>query len=315
MTVVIDPFALADPVQAVLAAHDSRQRIALSTSGTTTSPRTLVRTTDSWWRSFDAYGRLTGVARGGRLWVPGPLTATMNLFAAVHATVVGAQIVGTPGEATDACLTPAQLDRLGHLLRDDARICVAGARLPERLVSERVVCYYGAAELSFVAGGGGREGLRPFEGVEVDLRDGEIWVRSEYLCDGYAQGGSGPLRVDPSGYATVGDLGEWRGATLFVIGRPEYITTAGATVSVAQIEAHLSRYARAPFAVYADPHPTLGEVVAVAVVEPRDADSLARGARTLPTSMRPRRVVVVAELPMTAAGKVSRAALAGAQHA
>ena len=146
VTVVIDPFALADPVQTVLAAHDSRQRIALSTSGTTTSPRTLVRTTDSWWRSFDAYGRLTGVARGGRLWVPGPLTATMNLFAAVHATVVGAQIVGTPGEATDACLTPAQLDRLGHLLPDDARICVAGARLPEWLVSERVVCYYGAAE-------------------------------------------------------------------------------------------------------------------------------------------------------------------------
>ena len=46
--------------------------------------------------------RLTGLTAASRVWVPGPLAATMNLFAAVHATVAGAALVDDPADATHA---------------------------------------------------------------------------------------------------------------------------------------------------------------------------------------------------------------------
>ena len=52
-----------------------------------------------------------------------------------------------------------------------------------------VAHYYGAAELSFVAWGVDRDRLRAFPGVEIDVRDGEIWVRSGYLAEGYLDAG------------------------------------------------------------------------------------------------------------------------------
>ena len=43
--------------------------------------------------------------------MPGPLAATMNLFAAVHATVAGATLVDALADATHAHLTPGDLAR------------------------------------------------------------------------------------------------------------------------------------------------------------------------------------------------------------
>ncbi|MFK4088179.1 o-succinylbenzoate--CoA ligase [Kribbella sp. NPDC020789] len=308
----VRPLETADPVRAVLAARQRGTAIALATSGTTDRPRFVVRDPESWWASFPAYSRLTGVGAGATVWVPGPLSATMNLFAAVHAAAVGAEVVTDPAQATHACLTPAQLDRLGADLKPDAVICVAGARLEERAAGPNVVHYYGAAELSFVAAGNHAGDLRAFDGVEIELRDGEIWVRSPYLCLGYADDATGPLRIDPDGWATVGDRGAWSGTALRVLGRPGAVTTAGATVVIAEVEEQLARIARGPVVVYGVPHSVLGEVLAVAVVLESDLSVLRTFAREhLPSSHRPRTWRVVDELPLTAGGKVDRARLAG----
>ncbi|MFB6719000.1 o-succinylbenzoate--CoA ligase [Kribbella sp. NPDC056345] len=298
-------------VRAVLEARELGVPIALPTSGTTDRPRMVVRDTESWWASFEAYSELTGVGSGAAVWVPGPLSATMNLFAAVHAEVVGARVVGEPGEATHACLTPAQLDRLGGELGPEVVICVAGARLERRAAAANVVHYYGAAELSFVAAGTHADDLRPFDGVEVELRDGEIWVRSPYVCLGYADGATGPLRTDPDGWATVGDRGRWSGTTLSVLGRPGAVTTSGATVVIAEVEERLASVARGPVVVFGVPHAVLGEVLAVAVVVEADLATLREYAREhLPPSHRPRRWQFVGELPLTPGGKIDRARLA-----
>ena len=58
-------------------------------AGTSGRAPAVVRTTDSWVSSFDAVAPLAGLTSTSRVWVPGPLTATMNLFAAVHATFPG----------------------------------------------------------------------------------------------------------------------------------------------------------------------------------------------------------------------------------
>lgn len=299
-----------DPVAAVLEAHAAGDDVVLATSGTTTSARAVVRDTESWWSSFDAYTALSGVSAGARLWLPGPLAATMNLFAAVHARVVGAVLVDRPERATHACLTPAVLAGRGDELPRGARVVVGGDRLSaaQHAAFEQldVVHYYGAAELSFVASGPHAGELRAFPGVELRVTDGEIRVRSPYL----ARPGSGSLRL-VDGWATVGDRGRLDGGRLVVLGRPDAVVTAGATVLLAEVEAALAPAAAAPYALVGVPHPDLGAVLGAVVTDAADRDRLASLARSqLPSAQRPRLWRVAAALPLTDAGKVDRAALA-----
>ena len=67
----------------MLDAHAAGRRIALRTSGSTGPPRAVVRSAESWAGSLPAVAALTGLGSAARLHVPGPLTGTMNLFAAV----------------------------------------------------------------------------------------------------------------------------------------------------------------------------------------------------------------------------------------
>lgn len=326
-----------DPVAAVLAAHRSGAALALATSGTSTSgtsatgpsaagpsaagARRVLRTTESWWGSFEAYSGLTGVGPGSRVWVPGPLRSTMNLFAAVHASWAGAELVDRPSDATHACLTPAQLELRGSSVPAGTMVVVAGAALPDRLARDAQAAglsishYYGAAELSFVAAARDGAGLSAFPGVEIAVRDepepGTIWVRSPWVCDGY-DGPPGSLLRTPDGWASVGDIGALAGGTLTVHGRPDAIVTAGATVLVADVEAALRPEARGAFAVHAVQHATLGQVVGIVVTVATDRDRLERVARErLPVTHRPRVWSVLPTLPLTPAGKVDRGQLPG----
>ena len=328
-----DPVAVlddADPVAAFRGVARAGGQVALPTSGTTGQVRTIVRTARSWTDSFPTVGRLTGLTADSRVWLPGPLTATMNLFAAVHADWVGAHLVDTLADATHIHLTPA---RLGALLSANALlsgrvIVVAGDALDPGLrrraetAGATVAHYYGAAELSFVAWGSDRESLRPFPGVEVDVRQGELWVRSPYLASGYA-GGVGsigdvsrPLRRDESGFATVGDRGwlvrerQEPPGRLVVHGRPDAVTTGGATVLLAEVEAALRMPGlRGQVAAIGLPHSRLGQVVAAVLTNAADREP-ARAAGAQLGVGRPRRWFVRAALPTTAAGKLDRAALA-----
>ena len=50
----------------------------------------------SWFDSFDTVSGLLALDAASRVWVPGPLSSTMNLFAAVHAAAVGARLAPDP---------------------------------------------------------------------------------------------------------------------------------------------------------------------------------------------------------------------------
>jgi long-chain acyl-CoA synthetase len=302
-----------DPVAAFLAAHEDGAPVALTTAGTTAGPRVVVRSTRSWVDSFPTVQQLTGLDASSRLWVPGPLTATMNLFAAVHARVLGATLVHGPADASHAVVTPHDLDGLTDAA--GLTVIVAGDRL-DRARHDRAVGagahvhhYYGAAELSFVAWGSHAEDLTPFPGVDVQVRAGEIWVRTPYLCTRY-DGPLGPLRVDPDGYATVGDRGSLGNGILTVAGRPSSVQVGTATVEPAEVEALLRPVGHGEIAVVGVPHARLGTVLAVALTEPADLDDLKRPARErLAGPARPRLWFHVSRLPRTTAGKVDRTAL------
>jgi acyl-CoA synthetase (AMP-forming)/AMP-acid ligase II len=315
----VDVLGAADPVGAVLAAAADGRLIAVRTSGTTTRPRSVVRTAASWVDSFPAVSRLTGIGPGSRVWLPGPLTASMNLFAAAHAVHAGAAVVPEPDGATHACLTPAALT--GALDRGVAvagmQLVVAGDRLGRALAQRaaaagaRTSHYYGAAELSFVAWGSDEEDLRAFPGVDLQVRDGVIWVRSPYLSRGYL-GADGPFTTDADGFATVGDRGRLTDGILSVAGRgAAAVLTGGATVLVDDVERVLRRVSGAEVVVVGVPHARLGQLVAAVSTDPA-ALTAARAAAPaeLTPAQRPRLWLSLPGWPVTAAGKVDRAAIA-----
>ncbi|MGA8993047.1 MAG: AMP-binding protein [Nocardioidaceae bacterium] len=309
--------AAADPVAAFLAAHDAGLQVSLATSGTSGTSRTVVRTSASWVDSFDHVSRLAGVGPDSRVWVPGPVTATMNLFAAVHARACNLRLVIDRRDASHAHLTPT---RLARLLDEGAALAgltvvVAGDRLAgglhdrARAAGAVVHHYYGAAELSFVAWGPHAEELRPFPDVDVSVRSGEIWVRSPYLCTGY-DGTAGPWRRAPDGFATVGDRGTCDAGRLRVAGRPGTVTVAGATVEVAEVEATLREAAAGDLVVLGVPRATVGTVLAVVLTTVEDLAPVRARARTaLAGGHRPRLWFHLPTLPATGSGKVNRAAL------
>ncbi|QIK67179.1 long-chain fatty acid--CoA ligase [Nocardioides sp. HDW12B] len=386
MAGAVDVAAAADPAGAVLAAHRAGRRIVLTTSGTAGRPRRIVRTTASWFDSFPVVARLTGLDASSRMWLPGRAPdgpgrvghgSTLSLFAEVLARHTGAACVARPEDATHAHLTPGQLERsLDGLAAARAshpvHVTVAGEALPGALRERaeaaglRVSRYYGAAELSFVAWAVGDAGLRPFPGVEVDVRDGEVWARSPYLSDGYAGGTpqtddaggtlrthaaggtmrtdaaggteadmdtdthtdtGGALRTAPDGFATVGDRGRWEteraadggGRVLVVTGRgDDAVTTAAATVLVADVEAALRPVVTGAFAVLGLPHTSLGQVLAAVLTNPSDLEPAQAAARGLTAAQRPRLWFLRDGLPVAASGKTDRAALrreAAALHA
>jgi long-chain acyl-CoA synthetase len=306
---------------ALRSAYVTGATIRVPTSGTSGAPRWVIRTAASWVDSFAAVAGLCELGRGSRAWVPGPVTASMNAYAVCLIDHVGAALVGGPGDATHVFCTPGAL---ASLLDGDARalvVVVAGDRLSPGLADaaaragHTVHHYYGAAQLSFVAWGRDAESLLAFPEVDVDVRDGDLWVSSPWLCV-REEGDPAVLRTeirDDRTWMTVGDRGSVSSdGRIVVTGRADAVTSGGVTVVLADVEGVLRPCARGEVVVVGRPHPRLGAVLVAICTDPVDADALpAIARRALPASHRPRRWFVVDALPVTAAGKVDRDRITG----
>jgi len=307
--------------------------LVLPTSGSSRSPRAVVRTTGSWDSSHLAFSALTGLDPRDLLWAPGDLSSTLTLFAVRHAVSCSVPVlasgrwrgVAAAGPAAAAATVlhcvPAILPEV--LAGRDAGVLpclrlavVGGACLTPSLRSAladrdvRVVEYYGAAELSFVALDVDGRGLRPFPGVDVRVDRGPVEVRSPHVARCYLDPSlGGPLRTE-DGWATVGDRGRLTPeGTLEVLGRGDRSAGVGGhTVLLADVEAELSDVEGVvELLCAAVPHPRLGQVLAAAVrplpgTDPRGPLRAAARDR-LPAPARPLRYVLVDDLPRTPGGK------------
>ena len=200
----------------------------------------------------------------------------------------------------------------------------------------RVVEYYGAAELSFVAWRDHDGPLRGFPGVETELRQGVLWARSPYLARGYLtdactprdghsstdgfspgevltppEGTGGPFRRDPHGWATVSDLAREADGGVEVLGRGDSaVTSGGHTVVVEEVERLLVGVPGVEeVAVLGVPHPRLGQVLVAVVVGSAVDATLREAFATMPAPSRPRRWLHADALPRTSGGKLRRDAL------
>jgi acyl-CoA synthetase (AMP-forming)/AMP-acid ligase II len=315
--------------------------LVVATSGSAAAPRLVLRTARSWLDSLDPFTTVTGIGRDDVVWAPGGLSSTLTLFAVWHAMASGLPVLAgqrwrgvvaagtqarraTVVHCVPALLTDVVAAREAGLLPNLRMAVVAGARLPARLRRRAQSCrlsvveYYGATELSFVAVDGDGSGLRPFPGVELEIRqDDRIWARSPYLCLEYLDPAApGPLQHDAAGWCSVGDLATLTpGGTLALRGRgSEAVSVGGHVVLAADVEGVLGAVAGvAEVACLGEPHARLGERVVVAVRPVAGADpvpAMRLAARTLlPAAARPVRYVPLADFPRTSAGKVARAAL------
>jgi acyl-CoA synthetase (AMP-forming)/AMP-acid ligase II len=311
---------------------DGGELLRVPTSGTSEGRgRVVLRSVDSWVDSFGHFTAASGITADDVVGTLGPPTS-MFVYARAHAAHVGARTVAAdrwdPGalrDSTVAHLTPTMLQDLldardgldGPVGPGPGRLrlaVVAGAALGEGTASRArsagidVIRYYGAAELSFVAIG--RHRLDPFPLVEVAARDGVLWARSPWTAHGYADGVSGPLRIEGE-WHSVGDRGSVsRDEGVVVHGRDGWIVTGGLSISTAEVEAVLrGAPGVADCRVVGRPHERLGQVLA-AVVVGGDRSTVAAHCRShLPPGARPVHWYVTERLPMTPTGKTDDAAL------
>jgi long-chain acyl-CoA synthetase len=179
------------------------------TSGTTSVPKAFTRSRRSWQESFDASIEFFGLRQDDVTLAPGPLAASLNLYALAECLYAGAEFqtletfdVGDVHVAiahdrvTRLVLVPTMLRMLserglaGCVDASGVRtIICAGSKLDARTLeaarrwapNATIFEYYGASELSFVSGAGlpageeaavGGTGIgRPFPGVEVRILD------------------------------------------------------------------------------------------------------------------------------------------------
>ena len=314
---------------------------AALSSGSTGNPRLIVRSDRSWTESFAVLNQLLGLTEGDLFYLPGSPASSLTLFSIAHAANLGAQVtsqlqtVSQAGEVRQATVfhgTPALLRTLLNQLETKVelggepgiRVALVGGDVLDAQTRDRatalgirVFAYYGAAELSFVAIDPDGKGLLPFEGVEVRIDDGQLWVRSPYRAIGYL-GDGGALRETADGWVTVGDLARYTATKgrLAIRGRADgAIQTAGATVVPEDVEAALVQLEGvAQAVVFGIPHANIGNLVAAVVVFKAEAPASARTAQflnlklnaVLSNTHRPRQWFIAEAIPATISGKPAR---------
>lgn len=306
------------------------------TSGSTGVPRRIRRSHASWTASFAVNAGMFGIGPGVRVAVLGGLEQSLALYGALEGVHLGATVQLLGGVRPDrqvAALaavdvvyaTPAQLRALRGGPLDVRLILVGGSKLDARLRADLAeLCpaaevreFYGAAEASFIslADAETPEGSvgRPYPGGSVEVRDGEVWVKSPYLFMGYASD-PGSARWD-NGWLSVGEMGRLEGGFLYLRGRKgRMVTVADHNVFPEEIEALMEAMPgvlRA--AVLAEPDAARGQVLyAVAMGDPgAEAAVLAALRGVLGPLKAPRRIVWRDAWPVTASGKTDLAALEG----
>ena len=320
--------------------------LVVPTSGSTGEPKGALLPTTALRDSAGAtHARLGGAGR----WVLAlPLTHVAGLMVVVRAletgqvpdevdltdgfdpagfarvTVAAAHAAATDAQPLYTSLVPTQLRRLLDAevdLAAYAAILVGAAATPVSLLQRareagaRVVTTYGMSE---TCGGCVYDGA-PLDGAAFDLDpDGRVLLSGRTLIAGYR------LRPDLTAAATdyagrfvTGDLGELgRDGRLRILGRADdLIVTGGENVAPAQVEATIADVPGVrSCAVVGVPDDEWGEVVvALVVTEPGASLDLetvrSATADRLPPAWRPRRLVLLATIPMLPTGKPDRSAL------
>ena len=315
--------------------------LVVATSGTSGLPKAVVLTHAAVAASARATSDRLGVDPARHVWLAClPLAHVGGLAVVTRAIVTDTPVIVLPGFEAETVEGLGRSGRASHvslvvtaLQRLDPSVftCVllGGSRVPEALPAN-VVATYGMTE----TGSGVVYEGRPLEGVELAFRrppgsesvsavgadggaltEGEILIRAPMLFRCYRDGEDGRV-VGPDGssdWFATGDAGRLdAGGELVVSGRiADVITTGAETVWPDQVERVLLAHPGiAEVAVWKRADPEWGERVVAWVVPTDDAPPLDELRQMVADGIAPwaapRELVLVDDLPRTAAGKVRR---------
>lgn len=339
-------------VRAAAALDDAGHPVAgstallLATSGSTGTPKVVELSSAALRASAEGTARALG---GGARWLLAlPLGHVAGWQVLVRSVLAGTDpAVVPPGRFTPAAfaeaaegmaggrratsLVPTQLSRV--LTDDRAReaaasfdaVLVGGAACPAPLLAAaraagvRVVTTYGSTE---TAGGCVYDGV-PLPGVRVRLEEGRVLLAGPVLATGYRGGVGGEAFVHrgPARWYATPDTGRLEGPRLVVTGRADdVVVTGGVKVAPAAVEDVVAALPGvAQVLVVGVPDEEWGAAVTAMIVPdgrppaPEVVRAAVRG--RLGTAAAPRRVLVVADLPVRALGKPDRRAAAAAAAA
>lgn len=303
------------------------------TSGSTGAAKVITRSQASWLRSFQVNAGLFDYTGTDKLAVLGSLEHSLALYGVIEAVHLGltaydlghvrpdrqADLIAANG-ITVLYATPTQLRLLsGHPAMPFVRLILCGGGRLDPTTRDIVTDtfpnatlrnFYGAAETSFITisddttphGSVGKA----YPGVEIDIRDGDIWVRSPYLFDCYAE-----ARSDHTQWAedwlTVGEYG-WldEDGHLFLHGRAgRMVTVADKNLFLDSLEEALKTLPRIrDCAMVALPDPKRGQALHLFVEgeAPREAIALLSRTRFGPHAV-PSRITTLDALPRLPSGK------------
>lgn len=311
----------------------------LPTSGTSGPPKLAIHTLATLagalkptprqeWATFYDIRRFGGLqiflralAGAGSLRLAGPDEPMVSFLDRIVGFDV-THISGTPTHWRKALMAGAaariapQYVRLSGEIADDAALSGLAAAFPQARVEHAYASTEAGVVFSVADGRAGfpAEWLQRKGDVEMRVSDGALQVRSARRALRLI-GAEGPL-VDDEGFLDTGDMVETRDGRCYFQGRRGgIINVGGAKVHPEEVEAVLNalpgvRASR----VFAKANPIMGALVCAEIVLNRPADAsrerereiLSEARAQLPKHMAPARVSFVAELPMTAAGKLRR---------
>jgi o-succinylbenzoate---CoA ligase len=321
---------------------DEGDALVVATSGTSGQPKGVVLTHRAISASAHATSARLGVDADRHVWMAClPLAHIGGLAVVTRAIVTGTRLVVVPSFDAEAVEDAGRSGRVSHvslvataLQRLDPSVftCVllGGSRVPEAL-PQNVVATYGMTE----TGSGVIYNGWPLEDVEISFRawagdevtgtaggsgrsGGEILIRAPMLLRCYRGGDDGRV-VGPDGerdWFASGDAGHLDpDGKLVVSGRiADVITTGAEKVWPDAVERILMAHPGvAEVAIWKRPDPEWGERVVAWVVPFDDGPSLDDLRRMVTDALAPwaapKELVLVDELPRTAAGKIRRQAL------
>lgn len=301
------------------------------TSGSTSTPKTLFRTFQSWADFFPIQNKIFQIDSKTILYLQGSFSFTGNLNMLLGVLSVGGTLVGSSHlspkiwireiedfQVSHIYLIPSKLSALAFRLRNkmtSVRKILSGSQLlSERTVKKlegwfphsEIILYYGASEMNYVSWLTGKEIARkpesvgkPFPEVKVWTENGEIFVDSEYTAIGI-----------PRPY-TVGDRGwiDEAGEIIFQGRGEDQFNIRGNQVSKIKILKAIKEILEireAEILSYSDEKDE-SRMAAFLVADPKKKAQIVRDLKKYlcPWEI-PTRFFFLSQLPMTSTGKIDR---------
>ncbi len=314
-----------------------QDHLLVRTSGSSGKPKVIRRSAASWIASFVANQKLFDLGAADVYAVLGGFETSLSLYAVSEGLHHGADILALGGysiraqkealrafKASILYATPTQLRLLARdrseAINSIRLILCGGGRLDQetrRLAlslfpNSTFYEFFGAAETSFItlsdqstpeSSVGGA-----YPQVEIDLRNGELWVRSPYLFKDYAEGGSDDTRWD-EGFLSIGEMAYFRDGYLFLQGRKSrMVTIADRNIFPEDIEAVLSSVSQGRLVVALPIEDPIRGYAIVAVIEGGPDLALATALQNacrndLPSLAVPKRILFHDHFPVLGSGK------------